>query len=131
MVTKLDRYTSTSVLLKQCGWMPVRQLMGYHSLVLVHKTVENKTPDYLFKKIMSGGARPNTRQAVATTAALAAEGISRQPVVDECHLELTRKSWCWSGVLLYNRLPIDIKLERKLSTFKTRLRKWVTCNIDS
>ena len=47
LVTRLDRYTSTNVLMKQCGWMPVRQLLIYHSLVLFHKVFQHQTPTFL------------------------------------------------------------------------------------
>ena len=32
LVTKLDRYTPTKDLMKQCGLMPVKHLLIYHSL---------------------------------------------------------------------------------------------------
>ena len=131
LVTKLDRYTPTSVLLKQCGWMPVRQLMVYHSLVLLHRTLQTKTPTYLYRKIMSGNTQPNTRQAAATTAALEVAGILIQPSVDPCELGLKRKSWCWAGVVWYRKLPVDIQSEAKISVFKTKLKGWVASNVDS
>ena len=131
LVTKLDRYTPTTVLLKQCGWMPVRQLMVYHSLVLLHRTLQTKTPTYLYRKIMSGNTQPNTRQAAATTAALEVAGILIQPSVDPCELGLKRKSWCWAGVVWYRKLPVDIQAEAKISVFKTKLKGWVASNVDS
>ena len=62
-VTKLDIYTPTSVLMQQCGWMPVRQLMAYHSIVLLHKTLKYQKPHYLFTKVTSGAEQYNTRQS--------------------------------------------------------------------
>ena len=53
LVTKLDRFTPTMVIFKQSGWMPVRHLMVFHSLVSLHKTVQNLKPVYLYKKVMS------------------------------------------------------------------------------
>ena len=131
LVTKLDRYTPTTVLLKQCGWMSVRQLLVYHSLVLLHRTVQNKAPTYLYRKIMSGSTHPNTRQTVATTAALAVAGILDQPTVSPCELGLKRKSWCWAGVVWYRKLPVEILSETNLNVFKTKLKAWVEQNVDS
>ena len=130
LVTKLDRFTPTMVILKQCGWMPVRQLMVYHSLVLLHKTVQQQKPVYLYNKIMSGQQQPNTRQAAAAEAAMIAAGLPQQPTVQHCELGLKKKSWCWSAVIWYNQLPLDLRSEVKTSTFKTRLNKWVTMNVD-
>ena len=50
LVTKLDRFNPTMVILKQCGWMPVRHIMVFNSLILLHKTVQHQNPPYLYKK---------------------------------------------------------------------------------
>ena len=34
-VTKLGIYTSQKTLLLQCGWLSVRQLIQYHSLIMI------------------------------------------------------------------------------------------------
>ena len=47
LVTKLDWYTSMSTLLNQCGWLSVRQLITYHSLLMIFKIkIDKKT--YIF-----------------------------------------------------------------------------------
>ena len=113
LVTKLDRFTPTKVLLKQCGWMPVRRLMIFHSLVLLHKTIQHQEPEYLYKKITSGSQQPNTRQAAATTAALEVAGIPKQPSVDDCELGIKKKSWFWSSVFWYNQLPLVLRSDQR------------------
>ena len=117
-VTRLNRFTPTSVLLLQCGWLNVRQLMLYHSLVLLHKTITHKKPDYLHKKITSGSYQPRTRQATAAAATLAAAGAPDPPSISWCTLQVTRKSWCWASVYWYYRLPLNLRMETKLETFK-------------
>ena len=47
LVTKLARFTPTKVLMQQCGWLSVKQLMIYHSLVLLHKVFKNKKKNSL------------------------------------------------------------------------------------
>jgi hypothetical protein len=131
LVTKLDIFTPTTVLMQQCGWMPVRQLMAYHSLVLLHKILQQKSPSYLYQKVTSGAQQYNTRQAADTTAALAEVGVTLQPTVDICELDLSRSSWCWASVKWYRQLPPGLQAEKKLSKFKTALKSWVTKNIDS
>ena len=130
IVAKVDRLTPTAVVLKQCGWLPVRHLMMFHSLVLLHKTIHNQTPAYLYSKVISGSEQPSTRQAVVATAALVAAGVPRQPTVDECSLELKKKSWCWSAPVWYNKLPLELKSERKMTKFKTRLKEWVPAYVE-
>ena len=130
LVTKLDRFTPTKVLMKQCGWLPVRQLMIYHSLVLLHKVFQHQTPAFLYQKITSG-SHPNTRQAAASAAALAAAGVPSKPSTSNCELGLARSSWCWSAVRWYNQLPPGLLAEQRTQVFKNRLREWVTQNVDS
>ena len=130
LVTKLDIFTPTAVLMKQCGWMPVKHLMAYHSLVLLHKILQQKSPAYLYKKVTSGSQQYNTRQAADNTAALAAVGVTSQPSIDIPELELSGSSWCWASVKWYRQLPPSLQAEKKFNKFKTGLKSWVSQNID-
>ena len=129
-MTKLDRFTPTRVLMQQCGWLSVKQLMIYHSLVLLHKVFKYQKPVYLYQKISSGSPHPNTRQAAATSEALEALGVHSQPSAPSCEHSLTRKSWCWSSVSWYGQLPLSIWSEKKDKAFKTRLKDWVSENVE-
>ena len=53
-ITKLSSFNPTRTVLKTCGWMSVRQLMTYHSLVLLYKTLKHKTPEHLHDRVTSG-----------------------------------------------------------------------------
>ena len=130
LVTKLDIFTPTAVLMQQCGWMPVKHLMAYHSLVLLHKILQQRSPSYLYQKVTSGTQQYNTRQAAETTAALTAVGVTSQPSIDIPELELSRSSWCWTSVKWYRQLPPSLQAEKKLTKFKTGLKSWVSQNID-
>ena len=44
-VTKLPFLTPTNSLLSQCGWLSVKQLIKYHSLVLLFRTFKEKKPN--------------------------------------------------------------------------------------
>ena len=50
VVCKGDKFTSVSTLLKQCGWLSVKQLVFFHSVVLVYKTFLTTYPKYIFNK---------------------------------------------------------------------------------
>ena len=130
LVTKLDIFTPTSVLMQQCGWMPIKQLMAYHSLVLLHKILQQQSPSYLYNKVTSGSQDYNTRQAADAAAALATVGVFDQPSVDSSELDLCRSSWCWASVKWYRQLPSNLHAEKKLSKFKTALKRWVASNVD-
>ena len=134
-VAKLSVFTSTRVLLKTCGWLSVKQLMAYHSLVLLHKTLEHQAPAYLFKKVtMAGQFHYQTRQTASCPSEFSFSvqhpsdnGTVRQ--VSGTRLGISRQGWCWRSVELYNTLPTDLRLERKLTNFKKRLKQWVQLNI--
>ena len=131
LVTRLDIFTPTRILMQQCGWMPVRQLMAYHSIVLLHKTLKHQTPSYLYQKVTSGSEQYNTRQAATYATALATAGVTEKASVASCELDLSSESWCWSSVKWYNQLPAGLRAESKLGKFKTRLKDWVTMNIET
>ena len=65
-VAKLSIFTPTVTLMRVCGWMAVRQLMAYHRLVVLHKTLASQKPVYLYQKVTSGGKFSyKTRQAAS------------------------------------------------------------------
>ena len=111
--------------------------MAYHSIVLLHKTLANQSPEYLFKKVTAGGQFPyKTRQAAACPTEFSFSvqhptnnGAIRQGGGGGHKLGMSKNGWCWRSVEIYNTLPTDLRLERKLSKFKTRLRKWVEENV--
>ena len=132
LVTKLDIFTPPVYFYISVagGWMSVKQLKAYHSIVLLHKTLKNQTPSYLFQKISSRSEQYNTRQATEYEVALEAAGVMEQPGVENCELEITSRSWCWSSVRWYNRLPPGLRAENKIGKFKRRLKDWVSMNIE-
>jgi hypothetical protein len=134
-VAKLNIFTATRTLVKVCGWMSVRQLLAYHSLVLLHKTLINKAPVYLYQKVTSGGQFPyKTRQAATCPPGFSFNvnhpsdsGAVRQSTGSK--LGLSKQGWCWRSVEQYNTLPPELRLEKKLPNFKKRLKEWVDLHI--
>ena len=124
LVIKLEIFTPTKVLMQQCGWMI------YHSIVLLHKTLKQKSPVYLYQKFTSGSVQHNTRQAASSKVALEAAGVTWRASVADCELEHTRSSWCWTSVNWYSQLPPDLLAEPKLKTFKTKLKGWISRNFE-
>ena len=132
LVTKLDIYTPTSVLMQQCGWLTVRQLIAYHSLMLLDRTLKFQTPKFLFQKVsLKEQQGYNTRHAADYKAALIAAGAMEQAGSENCKLEITRRSWCWSTVRIYNKLPPNLRAEKVKMKFKAGLKDWISKNIDT
>ena len=134
-VTKLSYLTPAKVLLKTCGWLSVRQLMAYHSLVLLHKTLVHQSPKYLYDKVTADGQfKYKTRLASECPKEFSFSvqhpmdnGTIRQD--SSTKLGISKKGWCWKSVQLFNTLPTNIRLEKKLSKYKTMLKNWVQDNI--
>ena len=115
-VTKCDGYTPIKVLLSQCGWLSVRQLGIYHSILLIYKTLQNKKPEYIYQKISTDFPR---RTRIASTNA-----IHLGPQFD-FEKELTRASFRWRATMLWNDLPSEIRKLPKVNKFKISLKKWI------
>ena len=62
LVTKSGWYTPSTVMLQQVGWLNVRQLIVYYSLVLLYKARLEKKPAYIYERI-SSPFNVNTRLA--------------------------------------------------------------------
>ena len=117
-VTKLDWYTSTETLLTQCGWLSVRQLIAYHSLLQVFKVKKDKFPGFLNKKF--------SQQFTYGTRLAAGNGIKLNKVI---HTQLGKQNFSNRTVHLWNQLPLDIRQSRTLPIFKAKLKKWTKSNI--
>ena len=111
--------------------MSVRQLMAYHSLVLLHKA-----PQYMYDKVTAGGDFAyKTRQAAACPEGFSFSvqhptdiGAVRQ--VPGNKLGISKQGWCWRSVDQYKKLPTSIRLEKQMTKFKKNLKIWVELNIN-
>ena len=120
VVTKLDRFTSSLQLLRQTGWLSVRQLVFLYSVLLVVKVQTSKKPAYLAECLKSD-YKYNTR-------------ISRQNLIQwgpefRAKKTLTHCSWRWYGAANFNRIPQDLRRISDLRIFKTKLIPWIKDNI--
>ena len=109
-------------LLSQCDWLSVRQLVFYHSVVLVHITILTKYPKYIHSKLSSEFPH-NTRLAES-------EAVRMGPEF-QAKLELTENSFMNRGTVNYNKLSSDLRKISKIEEFKIKLKSWVVenCNI--
>ena len=118
-VTCRDKYTHIVELLKQCGWLSIRQLIFYHSVISIFKTLQTTYPKYIFSKLSSEFPY-NTRLAQSESV--------RMGLAFQCKLELTEKSFLNRATVSYNKLPAELRQVRKLETFKEQLKIWVLAN---
>ena len=115
-VAKKGRYTPIVQLLRECGWLSVRQLVMYHSILLVYKTIQTTSPKYLYSKLSSEFPY-NTRLADSESV--------RMGSAFKCKLELTEKSFLNRATVTFNQLPTKMRQISKLDDFKENLKGWV------
>ena len=118
IVAKLDWSTSTPVLLAQCGWLSVNQLVVYHTVVLVFKVLQTKQPKPLHNMFPTEYKYKNTSQARSRS-------IKQRGHPNK---DLARDSFRWRGAETFNQLPAHIKNIETLAKFKFEAKKWIRNN---
>ena len=117
IVTKSSWFTPSSVMLMQVGWLNVRQMIAYHSLVLIFKAKQDRRPVYLYNQV-SRSFNMNTRLAETN-------GINNQRRINS---NLGKMSFLPRTVEQWNQLPPDIRLLSDILKFKAALKSWVKQN---
>ena len=118
-VTKRGIYTPVAELLKQCGWLSVRQLVFYHSTIFIYKTLQTSHPKYIHDKLQNKFSY-NTRLAATQGICMGADFKAK--------LTLTEKSFMNRSVVSYNVLPLEIRKIPKIDAFKKKLKLWIQVN---
>ena len=118
LVTNSNWYTPSSIMLSQIGWLNVRQMIIFHSLVLVFKTKQDKKPVYLYNKIST---RFNVDTRLAST-----NGIRE---VRKIKTKIGKQSFLPRTIDQWNNLPPDIRTITSLMKFKMKLKLWVKQNL--
>ena len=101
-------------LLDKVGWLSVRQLILYHTVLQAHKTLETGVPKPLYQSL-SGTYPRNTRNA--------AMGQIRQS--NNFSSSSTFKHRAMQG---YNSVPVSVRTG-STSTVKRKLKQWIKSNI--
>ena len=94
---------------EKLGWLTINQLVEYHTLVSVFRIRLNKEPEYL-------------------ASILCNEAHNGRILLPRPNLELAEKSFTIRGARLWNSLPADIKVEKKMSKFKVMVKLWIEKN---
>ena len=118
LVTKLSWDTRTEVLLNQVGWLSVRQLGVFHSLVLIYKTKQNKKPVYFSEKF--GIEFPRVTRLSTGNGIIVDQKVKNN---------LSKLNFSYCSVCVWNDLPREIRTSQTLPEFKSKLKKWTKLNI--
>jgi hypothetical protein len=117
-VTKKDIFTSQKQLLLECGWMSVRQLAAFHSLVQVYKTLCSQKPVTLHNTLSKSFSY---RTRAASTGALVDNIKSTS--------EISKQSFLVCSTKLWNELPPLVRQARNIRQFKLQLKNWINVKV--
>ena len=108
-VARRSKYTPVVGLLRQCGWLSIRQLVFYHSVINIYKILQTTYPKYIYNKLCSEFPY-NTR--------LAQSDSVRMGSAFQCKLELTEKSFLNRATVSFNKLPSEMRKIRKIESLR-------------
>ena len=117
-VCKLPWRTNTNVLLKQLGWMNVKQMVAFYSLKSFHKTKHTGLPKYIHE-VISTPFIANTR--IARTG-----GIRNRR---HYTTGIGQTSFILKTIELWNNLPAAIRMETDPHTYSSMLKDWIYKNV--
>ena len=107
--------TSTKELLRQCGYLSVRQMAYFYSVATVHKTLVHQEPEYLHQ-ILTGALSSGANHRYPTTQA-------KQRTVKAAHLTLANSSFRWRASTQYSLLLQYLCEEPSLKVFLIKLKE--------
>ena len=105
----------TQELLNKCGDLSIHQLGAQRTLVMMKKILSSQKPGYLRAKLQ-------IRQTVGPRSEATISPMNAS-------LNLTRSSFLYRGIKLFNQLPEVLRNDSKLSRFKNGLKTWIKENI--
>ena len=120
-VARKGRYTHIKELLTNCGWLSVRQLVFFHSVMLLHKVVRSGYPEYIYNRI-------NIDYPYHTR--LAASKAMRLTAVNQVRLQVASRSFIPRACKSYNRIPADLRQSQSIRQFRSQLKIWVRDNVN-
>ena len=113
------RSTPTVQLLECTKSLSVQQLIASQTLVMVHKVVQTSKPAYLARRMI-----PRNEDAGRLPGRMS--GMLKTP---RQSLSTTRAGFVARGSQLFNNLPVNLRMEKNLSKFKSGIRNWIIENI--
>lgn len=113
------RRTRVTTLMLQCGWLSVRQMVAYTSLISLWKTVYTDPSSYWKTRIL----RQGDGRALRSTSG---GSLVPHPLP---WLNITRSTWRWRSIRMWNCLPPALRQETDSRNFAKFLKSWVKDNV--
>ena len=100
--------------MKRVGWLSVRQLIFFHTVLQAHKTLTSGAPAPLFA-------------ALTTDQHYRTRSVSRGNIKLQEGYKSTN-TFKYRAQVFYNSVPVEVKIG-SLATVKGKLKKWVLQNV--
>ena len=100
-----QQHVSTSELLKEFHWLPVRKRISFKILLVVHKCLLGRGPESLKRMIVMGGS-----------------DRTKKLVERRCNGEMGERSFSVAGPKMWNLLPKNLRMEEDTDEFKSKLK---------
>ena len=111
---RTNQQISTTDLLKQLHWLPVKKRIAYKILLIVHKCLLGLTPVALRSMIVIGGS---TR--------------TKKLEEKKCKSEMGERSFSVAGPKLWNLLSRELRMEEETEDFKKKLKTFLFREMDN
>lgn len=109
---KHKKTNSTDETFKQLDILPLKKHLDFNKTILTHKIYYNQTPTYLTELLDKPQDRYNTLRL-------------RPPLP---RIDLCTNSLAYSGSVLWNNLPLSLKITSNTKAFKRKLRSYIRNN---
>ena len=128
LATGLPWDTSLKTLLKESGQLSVQQLTAYHSLLQVYKTQRSKQPAYIFNRLFTNHNEDHLQNGPESTLGTSRSQTNKMTRIDQ-DLSLARSSFFYRASKLWNDLPLNLRNQVKLASFKSGVKTWIRANV--
>ena len=91
-------------------WLTVRQLIVYHTLLVVYKVRQSREPEYIARFLLNDNRLGSI-------------------IVPNTILGLAKKSFVWRGSENWNALPLSLRKSSRIGMFKKGVKQWVSQHV--
>lgn len=111
LIFREPKYTHTSPLLHRLHWLPVSKRIQFRTLVYVFQVLHSSAPEYLSSTLQIHSSAYSLRSATGTTLS-----------VPRSHMQAGDRAFSISAPVLWNSLPLYIRVSANVSVFKKSLK---------
>ena len=118
ILTHSNYDANADFLIQQLGWKKLHSQRSIHMAVMIYKSLNGLAPDYLSAKFLD-------RSSVCNYSLRDTEGKLAVPMP---HTNYMKNSFSYSGAVLWNSLPIELRQANSLTAFRAGCERFFSSN---